>query len=66
MKIIAFQPMRSAITPERITAVPTPRRHEKGSLRSQVPSTAANSTEVSRNAATVATGAWVIAHNATP
>ena len=56
--------MRSAITPATITPVPNARCRPKRSFKIQLPSRAANSTEVSRNAATEATGARVIAHSA--
>jgi uncharacterized protein YbjT (DUF2867 family) len=59
-----IQPKRSAITPATITAVPSARCNPKRSFNSTVPSSAANSTEVSRSAATEAMGARVIAHNA--
>jgi hypothetical protein len=60
------QPKRSAITPAAITPVPNARCNPKRSFSSPVPSSAANSTEVSRSAATEATGARVIAHSAMP
>jgi hypothetical protein len=45
-------------------AVPAPRCRPKRSPSSHQPSSAANSTEVSRSAATLATGACVMAHSA--
>jgi uncharacterized protein YbjT (DUF2867 family) len=59
-----LQPKRSAITPATITAVPSARCNPKRSFNNTVPSSAAKSTEVSRSAATEATGARVIAHSA--
>src|SRR5207247_4024642 len=58
------QPKRNPITPATTTPVPSARCQPKPSFSTTVPSTAANSTEVSRNAATDATGARVIAHKA--
>ena len=58
------QASRSAITPATTTSVPTARSAPKPSFSHSAPSAAANSTEVSRSAATVATGACVIAHSA--
>lgn len=60
------QPSRSAITPPTMTAVPMARCRPKRSFSSNTPSSAANSTEVSRRAATLATGARVMAHSAMP
>lgn len=58
------QPSRNAITLATMTAVPKARCAPKGSFNTQVPSRAANNTEVSRSAATDATGARVMAHSA--
>ena len=60
----ARQAIRSAKTPATSTRVPSARCIPNRSLSSHTPSTAANSTEVSRSAATEATGARVIAHKA--
>src|SRR5439155_18861347 len=57
---------RKAIMPPTVTKVPTAHCAPKRSLSVSVPSSAANSTEVSRSAATEATGACVIAHSAMP
>lgn len=59
-------PKRNAITPAASTPVPTARWRPKGSRSHSVPINAANSTEVSRKAATAATGARVMAHSAMP
>jgi uncharacterized protein YbjT (DUF2867 family) len=58
------QAKRSAITPATTIPVPSARRSPNRSFSSHTPISAANSTEVSRSAATDATGARVIAHSA--
>ena len=60
------QARRSAITPATIAPVPSARCNRKRSFSSSTPISAANSTEVSRRAATDATGARVIAQSAMP
>jgi len=60
------QARRNAITPAMIAPVPTARCSRKRSFSRKTPISAANSTEVSRNAATAATGARVIAQSAMP
>jgi hypothetical protein len=57
---------RSAITPASIAQVPITLRGVMTSLNNHTPSSAANRTEVSRSAATMATGACVMAHRAMP
>jgi hypothetical protein len=54
-------PSLSATMPTRITSAATARCAWKGSPSSVTPISAANTTEVSRRAATAAIGAWVIA-----
>src|SRR5688572_17627855 len=56
----------SAMTPAATVAAPITRRAMCPSLRSQAPINAAKITEVSRSAATAATGARVIAQSTTP
>ncbi len=58
------QARRNDSTPASTSTVPAARRAPNSSFSHSVPSAAANSTEVSRSAATVATGACVIAHSA--
>ena len=60
----ATHPNRNATTPPTTTAVPNARCNPNFSFSNHVPSNAANSTEVSRSAATLATGACVMAHSA--
>ena len=57
---------RSAITPASIAQVPITLRGVMTSFNNHTPSSAANRTEVSRSAATMATGACVMAHRAMP
>lgn len=52
------------MTPPTTETVPSTRLGVQCSLRNQAPNIAAKSTEVSRNAATMAIGATVIAHKA--
>src|SRR5512145_3564164 len=56
----------NATTPAATVTAPATRRAMWPSLRSQAPIRAAKMTEVSRSAATAATGARVMAHSATP
>src|SRR5512134_1539297 len=56
----------NAITPAATVTAPATRRAMWPSLRSHAPIRAAKMTEVSRSAATAATGARVMAHSATP
>ena len=57
---------RSAATPATTAAAPAIRRQPKPSFSTSAPMPAANSTDTSRNAATTATGARVIAQSAMP
>ena len=54
----------NAITPPTMITVPSARCNPNASLRTKVAITVANSTEVSRSAATLAIGATVMAHSA--
>ena len=60
----AAQARRNAITPATMTPVPRARWKRKRSFSISTPISAANSTDVSRNAATDAIGARVMAHSA--
>ena len=57
---------RNAITPATMVNVPSTRLWVNFSFNNHAPNKAANKTEVSRSAATVATGACVMAHKAMP
>ena len=55
---------RSATAPVMMIRTESTRRGVNASFKNQVPNRTANSTDVSRRAATAATGATVIAHSA--
>jgi hypothetical protein len=56
-----FHPSLNVTTPTRMTSAATARYVWNGSPSRTTPISAANTTEVSRKAATAAIGAWVIA-----